>query len=301
MVPARRSLALPAAPVLRHRNGFRPGAGRRAGASTSGFRSRTPRSPGCRSGVDPAAALLIGDNLATGWVAMQRAGVRPGDVVAIIGGGPVGQLAAWPRRCTAPAWWSCPIRSRTAGGWPRRRARWPPNRNRCASVIDELTDGRGADAVVEAVGGARGLDAALDAVRAGGVVVSVSAHSQASWEFPLARSFAAEVTVRVRDRRLDPGRGPVDRRRRHRSAGSDRGDQRPPPAGARPQPATVSSARCRSTRSYSIRWRTVDHPTGPYRDRIVCARAVRTAVAGCSCWPQIEAAAGDPGPTFSPP
>ena len=46
------------------------------------------------AGIDPSAALLIGDNLATGWVAMQRGGVRPGDVVAIVGGGPVGQLTS---------------------------------------------------------------------------------------------------------------------------------------------------------------------------------------------------------------
>ncbi len=40
------------------------------------------------------AAILMGDNLATGWVAVERAGTEPGDCVVVIGGGAVGQLAA---------------------------------------------------------------------------------------------------------------------------------------------------------------------------------------------------------------
>jgi threonine dehydrogenase-like Zn-dependent dehydrogenase len=147
-------------------------------------------------GIGWDAALLIGDNLATGWVAMQRAGVRPGDVVAIVGGGPVGQLASLAAQVhgAGAVVVSDPVAERRRLATAQGALAAEPESLR--SVIDELTDGRGADAVVEAVGGVRGLDAALDAVRAGGVVVSVSAHSQASWEFPLARAFAAEVTVR---------------------------------------------------------------------------------------------------------
>jgi alcohol dehydrogenase len=64
-------------------------------------------------------------------------------------------------------------------------------------TVHELTSGRGADVVIEAVGGSRGLDAALLACRAGGTVASVSAHTQESWQFPLASAFAREITLRM--------------------------------------------------------------------------------------------------------
>ena len=162
-------------------------------------------------GVDPAAALLIGDNLATGWVAMQRAGVRPGDVVAILGGGPVGQLASLAAQVhgAAVVVLSDPIADRRELAAAQGALTADPSTVRV--TIDALTQGRGADVVIEAVGGARGLDAALQVVRGAGTVVSVSAHGEPSWQFPLARSFAAETTVafaigdsiRVRDQLAD--------------------------------------------------------------------------------------------------
>jgi threonine dehydrogenase-like Zn-dependent dehydrogenase len=62
-------------------------------------------------------------------------------------------------------------------------------------TIAALTDGRGADVVIEAVGGSGGLDAALSLVRNAGTVMSVSAHVQDAWTFPLARSFAGERRI----------------------------------------------------------------------------------------------------------
>lgn len=147
------------------------------------------------AGIAADAALLIGDNLATGWVAIQRCGVRPGDVVAVVGGGPVGQLASLCAQVhgAAVVVVSDPVAARRdlAG----RQGAMSAEPGTLRTILDELTDGRGADAVVEAVGGARGLDASLAAVRAGGSVVSVSAHTQPTWEFPLARAFAAETSI----------------------------------------------------------------------------------------------------------
>ncbi len=45
-------------------------------------------------GVDVDAAVFLGDTLATGYAAVQRAAIRPGDTVAVVGGGPVGQLTS---------------------------------------------------------------------------------------------------------------------------------------------------------------------------------------------------------------
>lgn len=159
-------------------------------------------------GVDPVAALLIGDNLATGWVAVQRAGIQPGDVGAVVGGGPIGQLVSLCAQVhgAAVVVLSDPLAGRRELAATQGALTAEPAAVR--ELLNTLTDGRGADAVIEAVGGPRGLDAALDLVRAAGTVVSVSAHGDQSWAFPLAAAFAAEVTltfvigdaIRVRDR-----------------------------------------------------------------------------------------------------
>jgi 2-desacetyl-2-hydroxyethyl bacteriochlorophyllide A dehydrogenase len=167
--------------------------------------------------IGAEAALLIGDNLATGWIAVQRCGVRPGDVVAVVGGGPVGQLASLCAQVhgAAVVVVSDPVASRRDLAGAQGAVTAEPGTLR--TILDELTDGRGADAVVEAVGGARGLDASLAAVRTGGSVVSVSAHTQTTWDFPLARAFAAEQSVafaigdsiRVRQQLIDVVRSGV--------------------------------------------------------------------------------------------
>ncbi len=148
------------------------------------------------AGVGSDPALLAGDNLATGWVAAERAGVAPGDVVAVLGGGPVGQLASLAAqvRGAAVVVLSDPIPERRAVAAAHGAVAVEPAAARAA--IDDLTGGRGSDGVVEAVGRTFGLDAALDLVRPGGTVASVSAHTEPAWELPLARAFAAEVSLR---------------------------------------------------------------------------------------------------------
>src|SRR5258707_241512 len=62
------------------------------GHARARFAARTlPRIP---KGVGDEAAILVSDNLATGWAAFERARLEPGESVAIIGGGAVGQLAS---------------------------------------------------------------------------------------------------------------------------------------------------------------------------------------------------------------
>jgi alcohol dehydrogenase len=138
------------------------------------------------------AALLIGDNLATGWIAAQRAPIRPGAVVAVVGAGPVGQLASLAAQIhgAAVVVVSDPVAERRELAAANGAVARDPGETRL--LLNALTDGRGADVVIEAVGGSRGLDAALVLVRNAGVIVSVSAHVQDAWTFPLARSFAGE-------------------------------------------------------------------------------------------------------------
>jgi threonine dehydrogenase-like Zn-dependent dehydrogenase len=142
------------------------------------------------------AAVFLGDTLATGYAAVQRAGYRPGDTLAVVGGGPVGQLTSLvAQACGAGAVILIePVAARREFAAANGALAAEPDSAR--ALADEVTDGRGADAVVDAVGGTLGLDTALYLVRRGGTVVSVGVHSEPTWSLPAMRAFGDELTVR---------------------------------------------------------------------------------------------------------
>lgn len=145
--------------------------------------------------LDWESALFLGDILATGHGAVRRAGFRPGSTVAIVGGGPVGQMASQAAQaCSAgPVVVVEPVEERRQLAEKCGAIGTTPDAAR--TVIDRLTAGRGADVVIEAVGGARGLETGLSLVRRRGTLVSVGVHSDPQWPLPVAQAFADELTV----------------------------------------------------------------------------------------------------------
>jgi alcohol dehydrogenase len=146
-------------------------------------------------GVPLDAAVFLGDTLATGYAAVRRADLRPGDTVAVIGGGPVGQLVSLAAQaCGAGVVVLVePVEARRALATAQGALGADPDGAR--ALVDRVTGGRGADAVVDAVGGTRGLDTAFALVRRRGTVVSVGVHT-GGWELPAARAFVDELTLR---------------------------------------------------------------------------------------------------------
>jgi threonine dehydrogenase-like Zn-dependent dehydrogenase len=142
------------------------------------------------------AAVLLGDTLATGFAAVSRAGLRPGDTVVVVGGGPVGQLTSLAAQaCGAGSVVLVePVASRRQAAAGEGALVAAPDRAR--ELVDRVTDGRGADAVVDAVGGRVGLDTAIDLVRRRGTVVSVGVHPEGGWQMPTDRAFGDELTLR---------------------------------------------------------------------------------------------------------
>jgi threonine dehydrogenase-like Zn-dependent dehydrogenase len=144
----------------------------------------------------PDAAIFVGDALATGFAAAERGQVAPGDTVVVIGGGAVGQMASL--ACQAVGAAAIVLVDLVAARRELAAAQGAlaaaPEGAR--QLVDRLTDGRGADVAVDAVGGARALGAACDLVRPRGTVVSVGAHFDATFDYPVARAFADELTLR---------------------------------------------------------------------------------------------------------
>lgn len=141
------------------------------------------------------AGLLMADNLVTGWIAAERAQVKAGDCVAVIGGGTVGQLTALSAQAQAAGVVIVVEPSEARRAFAQKQGSLAVHPDDALTLVRKLTNGRGADAVLEAVGHTDALDLAIELVRARGQIVSVGAQATESWPFPVARAFATELSV----------------------------------------------------------------------------------------------------------
>jgi L-iditol 2-dehydrogenase len=108
------------------------------------------------AGVAPEVAAMV-EPLACCLRGVERAGVRAGDSVAILGAGPIGLMLA---ACVADA-----------GGWPVVVGGRPERRALVEEFGAEAGDGVGADVVIEAAGTEQAWGDAVQLVRPGGTVL----------------------------------------------------------------------------------------------------------------------------------
>lgn len=147
-------------------------------------------------GVDDEAALLLTDNLNTGWIGAKRADIAPGGTVVVLGLGAVGL---------------CAVRSAFALGAGRVLAVDPVEGRRALAAdsgatplvgptvdaVMEATAGRGADAVIDAVALDATLDDALSCVRAGGTVSVIGVHDLEPYPLPILMGLFRSTTLRM--------------------------------------------------------------------------------------------------------
>jgi alcohol dehydrogenase len=159
---------------------------------------RIPRADRCLwpipDSVSNEDAVFVADILPTGFVAVQRAEVGVGDVVVVLGCGPVGLMAVL---CAV-----APARKVIAvDGIAARRAMaerigaLAVDPASAAEAVSSATDGMGADAVVEASGSPTALSGALSLVRPQGVVSVVGAHFEPDFPLNNGLMFEKEITL----------------------------------------------------------------------------------------------------------
>lgn len=141
------------------------------------------------------AALLIGDNLATGWVAVERARVQPGESVVVIGGGAVGQLAALSSQAAGAGVVIVVEPNLTRRAFARKHGSLGFHPDEAELLVRQATGETGADVVLDAVGGNRPMELAMKLVGNVGRVVSVGTHTAEQWTLPVARAFRNELTI----------------------------------------------------------------------------------------------------------
>jgi threonine dehydrogenase-like Zn-dependent dehydrogenase len=139
-------------------------------------------------------AVFVADILPTGWVAIERAQVGRGDVVVVLGAGPVGLMAVLSAVGAARKVIAVDgIETRQALAESLGAIAVPPNE--AGETVAAATGGIGADAVIEASGSPAALSASLELVRPQGVVSVVGAHFEPDFPLNNALMFEKEITV----------------------------------------------------------------------------------------------------------
>jgi 2-desacetyl-2-hydroxyethyl bacteriochlorophyllide A dehydrogenase len=132
------------------------------------------------AGMSDDVALFAGDVMGTGYHAAVDSGLRPGDVAAVLGLGPVGlcavqaALAVGASRVIAVD--SVAERLSMAesfGALPVHLSEGDPK-----TAVREATDGRGVDVCIDAVGDPRALELALRLTRKCGTVQTIGVYAE---------------------------------------------------------------------------------------------------------------------------
>ena len=141
--------------------------------------------------------LMLGDIMATGYHAARCARVKPGGTYAIVGCGPVGMMATigaieqraeklfvidrLPERLAiAEKFGATPINFETEN--PRQ-------------IIEETTEGRGVDSVMEVVGTPQAGSMAFDLVQPGGVISIAGVHSESYFTITPSQAYDKNLTL----------------------------------------------------------------------------------------------------------
>ena len=152
---------------------------------------------GVPEGMVDERALFLGDILTTGYYGAAIAGIREGDTVAVVGAGPVGffciQAAGVLGAGRVLALDMQEDRLALAEGVGA--VPLDVTRRNAQMAVAELTENRGADVVLEAVGSVPAFESAVEVVRRGGTVTVVGMYVTESVEIPLGVYWSRALRV----------------------------------------------------------------------------------------------------------
>jgi alcohol dehydrogenase len=149
-------------------------------------------------GLTDEQVLFLADILPTSYeVGILNGGVRPGDVVAIVGAGPIGLAAVLAAKLYTPA---TIVVIDLADSRLAKAVEFGADvtinngREDAVAKLDELTDGLGVDVALEAVGVPETFELCADIVRPGGHVANIGVHGKPA-TLHLEKLWIKDVTI----------------------------------------------------------------------------------------------------------
>ncbi|OHV32297.1 MULTISPECIES: zinc-dependent alcohol dehydrogenase family protein [Pseudofrankia] len=150
------------------------------------------------AGVSDDELLMLSDILPTGYeVGVLNGQIRPGDVVAVVGAGPIGLSAISGARLFSPSHViAIDLASSRLDAAKRFGADLVVNNGEQdpRDVVMELTGGLGVDVAIEAVGVPATFELAADLIRPGGRVANIGVHGKPA-TLHLERLWTRDVTI----------------------------------------------------------------------------------------------------------
>lgn len=145
------------------------------------------------------AALLLADVLPTGWNCARLAEVHPGSVAVVVGCGPVGLMAvAAATELGAQCVFAIDsVPERLAAAVRLGAVPLELETGDIGAAVRHVTEGRGADAVLEAVGSPAAARLAFDLVRPGGTVSIAGVHHEPHFGFSPGEAYDRNLTLRI--------------------------------------------------------------------------------------------------------
>ena len=149
-------------------------------------------------GVSDEEALMLADILPTGYeVGVLAGGVRPGDVVAVVGAGPVGLSAITGARLYSPSRIvAIDLSDARLEAAKHFGADVVVNNSRedALAAIKDLTGGLGVDVSIEAVGVPAAFELAVKLARPGGRIANIGVHGEAA-TLHLEEQWIRDITI----------------------------------------------------------------------------------------------------------
>jgi threonine dehydrogenase-like Zn-dependent dehydrogenase len=142
--------------------------------------------------------LFAGDIFTTGYDCAAEAEIEKGDSVAVVGCGPVGLMAIQAAKVFEPAtiYAVDTVSQRLEMAQTFGAVPVDASTVHAASFIQDHTDGRGADRVLECVGMLPALVDSLDFARAGGRISIIGVHSDPEVPLPLSITFVRALDLK---------------------------------------------------------------------------------------------------------
>jgi threonine dehydrogenase-like Zn-dependent dehydrogenase len=149
-------------------------------------------------GVTDEQGLFVGDVLSTAYFGAERAELRPGDTVAVVGAGPVGLLSVMAAHLFGPSrvFAVDMVADRLALAQELGAVPIDASRTHPVEAIREATGDVGVDASIECVGAAPAVATAIECVRGGGTISALGVPGDTSADFPYLDAWMRDLTFR---------------------------------------------------------------------------------------------------------